>query len=160
MGKKFIYSISSHIIPVSRAEQINLPKKTRTLLLQIQLAEESKNWCKLEALFDELGNLYTDAEDWEKLVGIARREVRLADRLGGKDAARVQTRALYRLSKSYRELEQYDAAIDHNLMYVKAAKLLGDPNNFSPISNLLSPILRGTKLVMAMYWVALIVKRT
>ncbi|TPX65470.1 hypothetical protein SpCBS45565_g05140 [Spizellomyces sp. 'palustris'] len=124
MGKKVVYKLGYSIKPGTA--QGNLPKKTRGLLLQLQLAEESKQYEEADALLNQLGDLYEEAEDIPKTIDIAKRELRLALALSGPAALKTRTRALCRLSEGYRELEQFQAAIDYSKQYIAVAQELKD----------------------------------
>ncbi|KNC99552.1 uncharacterized protein SPPG_04941 [Spizellomyces punctatus DAOM BR117] len=124
MGRKVVYKLGYSIKPGTA--QGNLPKKTRGLLLQLQLAEESKQYEEADALLNQLGDLYEEAEDIPKTIDIAKRELRLALVLSGTAALKTKTRALCRLSEGYRELEQFQAAIDYSKQYIAVAQELKD----------------------------------
>ncbi|TPX58111.1 hypothetical protein PhCBS80983_g03363 [Powellomyces hirtus] len=105
----------------------NLPKRTRTLLLQYQVAEEEKDYAKMDACLETLGDLYMDADDLARTIDVAKKELKLADVVKDqKQAIVIRTRALYRLCRSYRSLEQFDAAITHNKKYISNAQYLQD----------------------------------
>ncbi|KAJ3168060.1 hypothetical protein HDU87_001261 [Geranomyces variabilis] len=106
----------------------NLPKRTRTLLLNLQLAEEEKDYVKQDHILETLGDLYQESEDIGQTVIIGKKELALANKFQDqKDARTIKTRGHARLAKCYRKLEKYDAAIAHNEQYLTGAQFLRDP---------------------------------
>ncbi|KAJ3156151.1 hypothetical protein HDU86_004119 [Geranomyces michiganensis] len=106
----------------------NLPKRTRTLLLQLQVAEEEKDYAKQDEVLETLGDLYQESEDIGQTVIIGKKELALSNKFQDqKDVRTIKTRAHARLAKCYRKLEKYDAAIAHNEQYLSGAQYLRDP---------------------------------
>ncbi|KAI9100635.1 hypothetical protein DFS34DRAFT_615280 [Phlyctochytrium arcticum] len=124
MGRKVVYKLALKAMPSPALT--SLPKRTRSLLLQIQVAKESKQYDEADRLLGELGDLYEEVGDVEKMIDVAKQELEVGDNLGPKDGAKARNRAYFRLSRGYRELECFDAAIDSAKEYIKSSQYLQD----------------------------------
>lgn len=91
MGKKVVYKLAVKLKP-DASLQDNLPKKTRGLLLQLQVAQEHKKWSEANVLLEELGDLYEAAEDIPKSIDTAKKELKLANSLPEPDSSITKAR--------------------------------------------------------------------
>ncbi|KAJ3053388.1 hypothetical protein HK097_004395 [Rhizophlyctis rosea] len=113
--------------PALRGLPEDLNKRIRILCNRIASAKDERDWQTLDVLYNGLGEIYLATEDTAKVYEVAEQEYALGTRhFKGLDAARVKTRALYRLGKSSRELGRYDHALKHQMQYVACAEKLGD----------------------------------
>ncbi|KAJ3020070.1 hypothetical protein HKX48_001376 [Thoreauomyces humboldtii] len=98
MGKKITYGLYMGTKDVGGDDaqsdhKDNLPKQTRRLLLQLQVAESERDLPYVNTLLETLGDLYQDTDDISKTLEIAKKELNLADVLEDtSEALKTQTR--------------------------------------------------------------------
>ncbi|KAI8923465.1 hypothetical protein BC831DRAFT_471000 [Entophlyctis helioformis] len=122
---KVIYSLGrqQHDEDADSGQQLkSFPKKTRTALLELQVASQNHNHKKELALLLDLSDIFVQTEDWGMAVDYSKRLLLKARYLKNPEA---EMKALEWLAESYRCLDEIDPAITFQEKCVELASKHG-----------------------------------